>query len=284
MDQEQQTEVAATEAETKPDAAPAEAQAIAQPDAAAEQQGEQAPEAESEEKRQSKFARRLDRHKARAVAAETEARLLREELARIKAASAPAPKADDKPRRDQFETDEDYVAALAEKTAERKAAETIEADRKAREANDKAARQREADARIAEVWTKREAEFKATTKDYEDIVTPFVEDDLQHFSEAARRSILDSDVGPALLHYLATHAEDAERIADLPAYRQAAELGKIEVRLTRPARRTSNAPEPITPVKSGASGTKDPSKMTAQEFSAWRASQGSNWITSPLRG
>ena len=77
MDQEQQTEVAATEAETKPDAAPAEAQAIAQPDAAAEQQGEQAPEAESEEKRQSKFARRLDRHKARAVAAETEARLLR---------------------------------------------------------------------------------------------------------------------------------------------------------------------------------------------------------------
>jgi len=245
------------------------------PPADAEVPAEQETPEQAEAKKASKFQRRLDRQKAARVAAETEARLLREENERLKQERAPK---SNEPQRDQFADDADYHRALGrwEATQEAKARETQTAQERAQQ--ERAQRQQQTQATIAESWTKREADFTKTTADYEAKVTPFL-DDLDHFSKGTREAIVESDLGPALLYHLASNPEEAERIADLSPARQIAELGKLEERLTvKPARRTSEAPEPPNPTRGGKSAQKDPTKMSVSEFAAWRAQNGSNWI------
>lgn len=71
-------------------------------------------------------------------------------------------------------------------------------------------------------------------------------------SEAMAEAIVDSDVGVKLALHLQNNPDDVSRIAALPAARQAAEIGKLEVKLSAPpaAKKPSNAPAPITPVGS----------------------------------
>src|SRR4029434_2460073 len=70
---------------------------------------------------------------------------------------------------------------------------------------------------------------------------PFVEEDLGRLRDGARRAIVESELGPQLLYHLATHTDEAERIAELPELRQIAELGKLETQLTRTSHKTRNA-------------------------------------------
>ena len=240
-------------------------------------EGEQETPEQIEAKKAGKFQRRLDRQKAARVAAETEARLLREELARVKATPATA-SSDAIPDPNNFANDADYHRAVGrwEASQEARGREAQQAQERAQ--MERAQPQRQAYATMEESWTKREADFTKTTADYEAKVTPFL-DDLQHFADATRQAVVESDMGPALLYHLATNPEEAERIADLSPARQMAELGKLEERLSsRRARSASNAPTPPNPTRGGASAQKDPSKMSVAEFAAWRAQNGSNWI------
>lgn len=247
-------------------------------DAPAAEAVEETPE-QTEAKKQSKFQRRLERQKTARIAAETEARLLRERISALEAAQAPKQQADAKPRREDFNGDDEaYIEALTEFKAREVVQTQTKAEREAQQQNDRQSKARQSDEAIAESWTKREAEFKAVTKDYEEVATTFAEEDLQHFADGAKRLIVESDVGPQVLYHLATHPEEAERIADLSPLRQVAELGKLEDRMTRPARRTSNAPPPVDPVRQGKTGAKDITKMTVAELKAHRIAEGSRWI------
>ena len=71
-------------------------------------------------------------------------------------------------------------------------------------------------------------------------------------STAMAEAIVDSDISVKLALHLHNNPDDASRIAALPAARQAAEIGKLEVKLSAPpaAKKPSNAPAPITPVSS----------------------------------
>lgn len=73
-------------------------------------------------------------------------------------------------------------------------------------------------------------------------------------------------------YYLATNENEAKRIAGLSAYKQAIELGKLETKLKlKPTKKTSQAPDPIDPVKPTGDATKtDPSKMSYREFEMMR--------------
>lgn len=71
-------------------------------------------------------------------------------------------------------------------------------------------------------------------------------------SEVMAEAIVDSEVSVKLALHLQNNPDDASRIAALPAARQAAEIGKLEVKLSAPpaTKKPSNAPAPITPVSS----------------------------------
>ena len=243
----------------------------------AKAEGEDTPEV-AEAKKQSKFQRRLERQKTARIAAETETRLLRERVAALEADRAPKPKQDEAPKREDFADDVAYLEARADHAARKAAAEARAAERNENEGREKQSKQQQADAQIAQAWTEREATFQATAKDYVEIVEPFVQDDLAHFSDSSKRLIVESEVGPQLLYHLATNPEEAERIAELSPLRQIAEIGKLEDKMQKPVRKTSNAPAPIDPVPQGRSGHKDPAKMSVTEFAKWMKDNGSRYV------
>lgn len=262
----------ADEPKTEPEGEVAEAKPEGEQVAASVETPEQ-----QEAKKQSKFQRRLDRHKAAAIEAQTEARLLRERIAALEAAQAPKEQ-DGEPKQEQFEDYNAYVKALARYEAKQEAAATLkaESEKSAKSAKQETAQQSER--KIAEGWVKREREFEAATEDYKDVVTPFVEEELGTFSEGARRLLVESEVGPGLLYHLAKNPDDVERISELSPMRQIVELGKMEDKMQRPAKAVSKAPEPITPVPAGISGSKDPSKMSISEYKAFMKANGSRYV------
>jgi hypothetical protein len=146
--------------------------------------------------------------------------------------------------------------------------------RKGSAGKDQQQRQAEKNADIAQSWDKREKEFIKAKPDYMKVVEPFVDDELQDLHQQARTAIVES--GPELLYYLANHSEEVERIAGMSPTRQVAELGKLEIKAANTAK-PSNAPEPITPLGQGRSGSKDPSKMTDAEYKNFRKAQGARW-------
>ena len=109
--------------------------------------------------------------------------------------------------------------------------------------------------------------------------------------------ILQSDVAIDVFHYLGENPDESALIAKMPLSRAAREIGKIEVKVssekkeeeeveeeevppakppakpTPPVKKTSKAPEPITPLKADGVVDKDPSQMTPKEYRAWRANR-----------
>lgn len=247
-------------------------------------EGEAPPEVAAETteqqqaKQRSKFQRRLDRQKSARVAAETEARLLREQLAKLEGQSTPKQQDSAEPKREAFESYEDYLRAVAKYDAEQATDKRIKADR---EAQGRAAETSKAEGeqkRLATEWNERERAFQSATKDYLEAVTPYLEEELGQLSEAARRAIVESEVGPQLLHHLATNPEAHESIAELSPLRQVAELGKLEINMKPAAKRTSSAPPPaktVTPGRSAGQGYSD--NMSDAEYREWRKSQGATW-------
>lgn len=234
---------------------------------------------QQEAHKQSKFQRRLDRQKSARVAAETEARLLREQVAKLEAQQTPKQDTGE-PKREQFEDYETYLRAVAKYDAAAEADKRIKSDREERQGREKQAQAAVDHDKTAKAWSERETAFQSEKKDYTETVTSFLnEDEFGSLSESARRGIVESDLGPQLLYHLAKHPEDAERIAELSPTRQIAELGKLEAKLgSPPAKKASNAPEPPNPVKGGANAAQGyRENMTDAEYKNWRKSQGARW-------
>jgi hypothetical protein len=236
-------------------------------------QPEQETTEQQEQRKQSKFQRRLDRQKTARIQAETERDLLKAEIAKRDAQSNQQPKNDGEPKREQFEDYESYLRAVAKYDAKQETAATLKADREAQSKNKPDAGKE----KLAKDWVEREKTFQAATKDYETTVAPFIEEDLGSFAFEARQAILESEVGPNLLHYLATHSDDADRISGLSSVRQVAELGKLEIKVSAAPKKTTTAPAPITPVNGGKTSSKDVEKMSNDEYRAFRKTQGARW-------
>jgi hypothetical protein len=88
--------------------------------------------------------------------------------------------------------------------------------------------------------------------------------------------ILESEAPEAVLAHLGRNVGEAARIRSLPPHKQAYELAKLERMVTAPAPppKASAAPAPV-PVVSGsrASAAPDPSKMSTEQWMAWRNAQ-----------
>lgn len=82
--------------------------------------------------------------------------------------------------------------------------------------------------------------------------------------------IFESDLGPQVAYHLGQNPAEARRIAALPDYRQAAELGKLEAKLSQPAvpppARTPPPPPPATVAGLSAGLQKGPEEMSMAEY------------------
>lgn len=85
--------------------------------------------------------------------------------------------------------------------------------------------------------------------------------------------IMESDQAHDLAYHIGKNPALARTLSAMSPVEAARHLGKIEATLAAPKPAT-RAPEPITPNKGSAPPAKDPAKMTAAEYSAWREAGG----------
>jgi hypothetical protein len=97
-------------------------------------------------------------------------------------------------------------------------------------------------------------------------------------TDAMAYAILDSDVAAKITAHLTSNPDDAERISALSPARQAAEIGKLEARISSQTVKASNAPAPIKPIGNrGGSANSDLAKSSMEDYIAARAKQGARW-------
>lgn len=228
--------------------------------------GEEVPAAPEKTFSQAELDAIVGKEKAKAEA-KAERRVLKS-LERIvpqpQQAQAPAPQAQgqEPPRRDQFASDDEWVDAKVEwKLGQREAKSAQE-------------RQQHQAGKTLQTTEKLYAEaakipgFDRDDFDSLPLTKPLVE------------ALIESDHAPKLMAYLNGNPEEVTRIAGLSAARQAAEIGKLEVKVSeKPAVKPSKAPAPITPVGGAKTPVHDLGAASMDEYKAMRAKQGARWAT-----
>jgi hypothetical protein len=116
-----------------------------------------------------------------------------------------------------------------------------------------------------EVATERYADFKQVA--YGDHV---------RITQVMADTIRSSEAGPDVAYYLGSNPAEAAKIADLPPFLQAKEIGRLEAKMMAnpPVKRSTSAPPPIAPVtarggSSSAYDTTDPRSMKTMNTSEW---------------
>lgn len=121
-------------------------------------------------------------------------------------------------------------------------------------------------ARQAEVFEGYSERLEEAEKAVPGLKAAIAKADIQ-ISGTVTQLIVESDKGPLLAHYLATHPQKAAELNSLPPVAAAKEIGRLEARLSLPKPNTATkAPAPVKPVKGSASPS-NPEK----ELEAWIA-------------
>jgi hypothetical protein len=244
--------------------APATSPADTPKETSAAPEGEQTTQVEQETVTLTKqeLADKLSRveAKAEAKAERRAARAYRETLERFAPQQSTAPSDDGKPKREAFNgNDEAYVEALTDWKIDQRDRQT----RQQREAEG----QRQTATKTEKMYTEA-AKLPTFDRDaFDELpITPVI-----------AQTIIDSDVAPQLMAWMAANPADVERISKLPPARQSAEIGKLEARLSVP-RTTREPPAPIKTVGGGGSVSNgDFAKMTDDEYYAARLKQKPSW-------
>ncbi len=118
-----------------------------------------------------------------------------------------------------------------------------------------------------EIFSIRQDEARERFPDYDAVaLNPKVQ-----ITPDMAKVIQDSESGADIAYHLGKNLVEAARIAGLSPLRQAAELGKIEARITAPKRLAKQPPDPVQPVSGiKAGGAKSPEDMSFTEYKAWR--------------
>lgn len=191
--------------------------------------------------------READQYRQRLEAAEAE-------LSRFRQPAAPDPNVNP----------EAYVQHLAREEA-RRLFESAQAERAQQQ-------EQERIRDVAQRYGQREMEYAAQHEDYAEAADAFVSMAGQNLALA--EVLMSSEHGPAVVHYLGRHLDEAAQIVTLPPHLAAAEIARIEARLSAPKpTATTRAPAPVPTLASSAVVQKDPSKMSYADYKAWRQSK-----------
>lgn len=211
------------------------------------------------EKAERKATREADRRIAEAVARATQQQQ--------RPAAIPA-----EPKPDQFATTDEYVKAVAKHAVATDKAESAASEAATRQQTTQQTRASVIDTAYDDVISRGSDKYEDFDAAMFSVSRIPMSDDV---GLALKEAIAESDDGEELLYYLGKHKDEALRIAQLSPARALVELGKIGSKLTPAptARRTSSAPDPISPVKPGAGSTftdlDDPKALKALGTTAW---------------
>ena len=226
------------------------------------------PDEDSKDSDSKWIGRRLERAKAAERSkANAEIVAMREEIERLKT-SVPTQQQNQqavtsKPKLADYNDIESYTEAVTD----------WKLDQKLNQVNAQTAAQKS-----IETYQSRAKELVKTVPDFEQTVNAFMNDYKEVNIPELTTIAFESEIGPKLVYYLATHESDMERIIELPSHRRLIELGKLEDKLGNakdvPIAKTK-APAPITPEKGGAGSKKDISdpNLTQAEYRAMRIIQ-----------
>jgi len=131
---------------------------------------------------------------------------------------------------------------------------------------------------IQTAWESQEAQAKTKFADYDEALAA----DTTRYHPAVLQAIQTSEQGAEVAYHLATHPEEATRIAALAPVAALRALGKLEARLEAaatppavpaptPTPTPTPKPRPLTPVGGAGIGgsTVSPDAMDYEEYSAW---------------
>lgn len=120
-----------------------------------------------------------------------------------------------------------------------------------------------------ERYGEREAKFKADRPDFDQVVGDLAGIRLQ---PEVVEAIASSDHGPAVLYHLATHLDEADRIARLSPHMAAVQLGRIEAQVSAPKPKpVTQAPQPGATLAGGSTASgKIRDGMSYEEYRAAR--------------
>ena len=259
-----------TEADTSSE--PAEIEKQSKPQAE-----EEAKEAEAE-KPKDKLNKRFEKVSRRAEEAEAKAREYENRLKEYEAkVTEPAVKkvVEGKPDASQFNDAFEYAEALAEWSAENAL--------KQRDEQEAVRKQQAEQEKITKSWNKKLDKAKAQYSDFDDVVKSAN----TVVSNEIRDSILESDVGPQILYFLASDEDFAKKLTEMPVIKALREIGKLEARFERkeePKVATaprSKAPEPIKTLSGGKAGADvliDTNGEFHGTYAQWKAARLANRV------
>lgn len=161
------------------------------------------------------------------------------------------------PPMEQFESPDAYAEALAYK----KAQELVQ--------------QRDMQRQHAEILSAYADREEVATEKYADFKQVAYGDHVR-ITQVMADTIRASEVGPDVAYYLGSNPAEASKIADLPPFLQAKEIGRLEAKLlSNPSvKKTTSAPPPIAPVNArggntAAYDTTDPRSIKTMSTSEW---------------
>lgn len=132
--------------------------------------------------------------------------------------------------------------------------------------------QRQHQQTVEQQFQQRSQEYAKAHPDFDQAVDQLASS--VSFHPAIVDAIGNSDHGPAVVHYLAQHLDEADALSRLPPHLAAVRLGRIEAQVsTAKPKPVTNAPNP-PPTLGGGKATiaKNPDEMTQAEWLAWRNS------------
>jgi hypothetical protein len=257
------------------------------------EQGGSEPEAEQEaatgEKKQNpKLEKRFSELTKQREAARQEAEREREARQALEArlkdleSKANPPKAEDpdpKPDPAQFNDAIEYAEALAEWTTDRKMRERDQAEMQRKV--------QEEQSRLRQKFQERLETAKQEMPDYEDMIAS---SDVA-VSQPVTDAIIESDVGPQILYYLAENPDFARGLAEKSITSQLRAIGRLEAKFEKteapkatakePVAKKSNAPAPINPLRAGgnpADISLDADRQFHGTYQQWKAARAAGKI------
>lgn len=175
------------------------------------------------------------------------------------------------PKRDDFDSFEEYLEARSDWRTDQKFAERM-------------AQQNEVSLRKAEEVSAQEQsrrfyaqmdKARESIADFDEVMDAASEAPV---TQTMRAAIMESEVGALLTYHLAKNPAEAQRISRLSPVAQFKAIGAIEATLQRkPEPQVSKAPAPIKPLSGGSGGVADPAKMPMEDYIAHRKKQGAAW-------
>lgn len=137
------------------------------------------------------------------------------------------PKENVEPQRDDFETYEEWQREVTRFEARKASRE----EREKGEKEAKAKTERESQETAARTWHGKIEKAMEKIADFEEVLEDESETLTLVQNAPMRAFITESDIGPEIVYELCKNPAEAKRIAALPAYKQAAEIAKIEDKL-----------------------------------------------------